>query len=361
MTLETMLTQATAWMAGIHGPARVVIAVVVGAAVWLLVRLTAKALLRAATRVAGNTQTTLDDEFFARAEVPLRLLGPILGIHVGAALFVGSGVGRWATVGEGLILTYLAVSAFELLVIEAWLEQRQGVHVPPLVRQVVIGVIYGAVLLGVVGEVFDLDLTPLLATGSVTTVVVGFALQGPLSNLFAGLVLHVERHPRVGDWLAVDGREGQVLTIGWRTTQLRLFSDDVLVIPNVAITQAQVINHSQPSVVCARNLPVPVPLDLAPDVFTTWVRDVAANIEGILVDPPPKVWLTAIDDHCQRYVVKLWVAEFRRHDDLESEFYQGLWHRFHREGVAFPARFQAIRPVEAAPPGMEGLAPVRRS
>ena len=361
MNLEALFAKASAWVAGVHGAPRVAIAVLVGLAVWLLVRLTAKGLLRAATRVAGNTQTTLDDELLARAEIPVRLLGPIVGIHVGSALFTGSGIGQWATVGEGLVLTYLAVSAFELLVIEAWLEQRQGVIVPPLVRQVVIGVIYGAVLLGVVGEVFDLDLTPLLATGSVTTVVVGLALQGPLSNLFAGLVLHVERHPRVGDWLAVDGREGQVLTIGWRTTQLRLFSDDVLVIPNVAITQAQVINHSQPSPVCARNLPVPVPLDLAPDRFTTWVREVAAGIDGVLVEPPPKVWLTAIDDHCQRYVVKLWVAEFRRHDDLESEFYKGLWYRFEREGVAFPARFQVIRPVDGAPPGMEGMAPVRRS
>lgn len=358
--MNDLLAKISALVLGLGGPVRWMLALGLGLAAWAAVRASARGLLRALTRLVGNTTTTLDDELVARAQLPLRLLGPVVGLHVATSLFPGAGVGRAAILGEGLIVSYLAVSAFELLVLEAWLEQRQGIHVPPLVRQVIIGVVYGAVVLGVVGEVFDLDLTPLLATGSVTTVVLGLALQGPLSNLFAGLVLHVERHPRVGDWLTVDGREGQVLAIGWRTTTLRLFSDDVLVIPNVVLTQAQVVNHHQPAPMCARNLPIPVPLDLAPDVVTSWVREVAAGIDGILTDPPPKVWLTAIDDHCQRYVIKIWVAEFRRHDDLESELYKGLWYRFQREGVAFPARFQAIRSVEGAPPGMEGLAPQRR-
>lgn len=350
------------WIEAPLDPAhRVALAIAAGLLVAVVTWAVARALLRTLNRLADRTRTDLDDELLDRMGLPGRLIGPIVGLHVGAAIARVQGIVGAAEIAEGLLATYIAIASFELLVVERWLQQRQGITVPPLVRQVVIGVVYGCVLLGVAGTVFGIDITPLLATGSVTTVVVGLALQQPLSNLFSGLMLHVEGHPKVGDWLLVDNREGMVLHIGWRTTRLRMFTDDVLVVPNASLANAQVINFSEPTKTTGRNLPVPVPLDIAPDVFLAWVREVSAQVDGMAQEPLPKTWLTAIDDHCQRYVVRIWVSDFRRHDDVESDFLKGLWTRFHREGVAFPTPFQAVRMVsENVPPAFSGLDPVRK-
>ena len=50
----------------------------------------------------------------------------------------------------------------------------------------------------------------LLTTSAVGAVVVGFALQDTLGNLFAGLAIQIEKPFRVGQWVAIGDREGQV-------------------------------------------------------------------------------------------------------------------------------------------------------
>lgn len=341
---------------------RGLVAVLLALVVWATTSALTRWLIALATRLASKTRTSLDDELLGRIRRPASLLGPVLGAHA-FALYVGA---QWVSGGaslvETMVVTYVAVATFEILVLETWLEKQQQLTIPTPVRQLLIGVVYGAVLLGIGGEVLGFDLTPLLATGSVTSLVLGLALQQPLSNLFAGIVLHVERQPRVGDWLMIDNREGEVIEIGWRTTRLRTFSRDVLVVPNNSVLNAQVLNFSQPGPECGRQVPVPVPLDVPPHVFDRWARDALTGIDGIVgvEEPRTKVWLVSVDDHCQRYVVRFWAAEFRIHDDCESEFLKRLWYTFQAHGLSFPAPMRAVRLVGDAPaPAMSGLLAAR--
>ena len=341
----------------LHAIPKPVVAVLGGLCGWALASLLSRLLLRVGSSIAKRTSTDLDDTLLARVRTPLSIVAPFVGVHVFAHTMGLPWALSAAQVVEILALTYVGVTAFEILVVESWLERRQGMHVPDPIRQLVIGVIYGAVLLGISSEMLGFDLTPLVATGSVTSLVLGFALQQPLSNLFAGIVLHAERHPRKGDWLLVDGREGELLEIGWRSTRLRTFSQDILVVPNNALLGAQVMNFSEPAPVTGRQVPVPVPLDVPPHVFDRLAREVLETIEG--VEGPwegrTKCWLVAIDDHCQRYVVRFWAQQFRIHDDCESELLKRLWYKFAEHGIQFPSPFQAVRVLEAAPPAMASL------
>lgn len=334
--------------------ARLVMGVGLGLVAWGATALLVRLLLRSADALARSTTTQLDDDLLARIQRPTSLVAPIVGVHT-VAWFLGvASISRASSLVETLLFTYVVVATFEILVLETWLERRQGLHVPGPVRQLIIGVAYGAVLLGIGSDVLGFDLTPLVATGSVTSLVLGLALQQPLSNLFAGIVLHVERHPNVGDWLMVGEQEGQVIEIGWRSTRLRTFSEDVLVVPNAALLTANVMNFAQPTPVCGRKVPVPVPLDVPPHVFDRWIREVLETIDGVVIpwDPKTKSWLVAVDDHCQRYVVRFWAREFRIHDDCESEFLKRLWYKFEEHGVQFPGRFQSVRVLEEVPPAM---------
>lgn len=352
-----------AWTNALRPEGRWLAALLTAVVVTTLVELAVSALLRLGQRAAQRTSTPLDDDLIARLTWPSRWLGPILGIHLATSWFEPNWVAGLCQLGEALLLTYVVVASVEILVLESWLQRRQGVQVPALVRQVVIAVVYGAVVLGIAGEVFELDLTPLLATGSVTTVVVGLALQVPLSNLFAGIVLHMDRHPRPGQWLLLDGREAVVTEIGWRSSRLRTFTNDDLVVPNVTLLNAVLVNYTEPDPLHGRTIEVPTPLDLPPKVFDGWVRDALKTVPGVVLvdDPRTKTWLLRIDDFCLRYGIRFWVEEFRRHDDAESELLKALWYRFHEEGYSFPAPFQAVRVLEQVHPAMAGLDPQRRS
>ncbi|MEQ1503485.1 MAG: mechanosensitive ion channel family protein [Myxococcota bacterium] len=357
MTIDALRDRLFAVSSWLDAAPVLLVAVTAGLAAWATALGLARIGLRAGDQVARRTSTPLDDDLLARIRRPALLLGPVVGVHAFAAVLGLPWATTAASLIETLVLTYVAVTAFEILVVEAWIERRQGLTVPGPVRQLVIGVAYGAVLLGVGSDLLGFDLTPLVATGSVTSLILGLALQQPLSNLFAGIVLHAERHPRVGDWLLIDGREGEVTDIGWRSTRLRTLSDDVLVVPNLALLNAQVINFTTPTPVCGRPVPVPIPFDVPPHVVDRWAREVLETIEGVVGawEPRTKVWLASIDDHCQRYVVRFWVTEFRIHDDCESELLKRLWYKLAEQGVQFPAPYRAIRVLTDPPSAMAAV------
>ncbi len=136
-------------------------------------------------------------------------------------------------------------------------------------------------------ETFDLEPTGVFATSSVVAIVLGFALQQLLTDIFAGVALNMERPFKAGEWLTVDGIQGMVLETNWRSTHLRTRSMDLLIVPNAVIGRAKLFNHSRPQ---ARHLDfVEVTLQYGVDeaAVQAVLKDAALTIGGILSDPAP--------------------------------------------------------------------------
>lgn len=60
-----------------------------------------------------------------------------------------------------------------------------------------------------------LDVTPLLTVGGISGVVLGFAAQGPLANLLAGLQLYISQPFVVGDKVEIKSAFGATIASGW--------------------------------------------------------------------------------------------------------------------------------------------------
>jgi small-conductance mechanosensitive channel len=226
----------------------------------------------------------------------------------------------------------MLVESAETLLVDLVLEDRLGIRVPGLLRQVAIGVVYTGVILGVAGHVSGMDITPLLATTSVASLVLGLALQQPLSNLFAGLILHLDRPFKEDDWILAGTREGQIIELGWRSTRLRMLSGDVLVLPNNTLLGAEIQNFSAPDPTTSRLIDLAVSPTVPPRDLERWVGEAVEGLEGALVDPPPQTWLVRMEPTIHHYQIKLWIADFSRHDPLESELRKRLWYRLRDEG-----------------------------
>lgn len=295
-------------------------------------------------RLSLATQTSLDDALVRRMRAPARVLVALLSLHAYLALR-----GReLPTLHKGVLMvelalaSYLAIEVVETVVIHYWLGERRKVQLPALVRHVVLAILYLVAALSIVGSVTGVDLVPLLATSTVITVVLGLALQDTLGNLFAGLALHSERSFGVGDWILVDGIEGQVVYVGWRSTRLRTFSDDIMILPNSVIAKARVQNFCAPDRKCARYVEMLVSLAAAPEAVERAAQRACAQVAGVLREPAPRLWLLAVTPLFQRYVIKFWIADFERHDPIESEVMTAFFRACQEEGVA-------LSPVTAQP------------
>ena len=106
------------------------------------------------------------------------------------------------------------VNATVALVANPWRGGRAPERFPAIVQDFTV-----VVMFGIIGTVLLRE--QLLTTTAVGAVVLGFALQDTLGNLFAGLAIQVEKPFRVGHWIQIGDREGQVQEITWRATKLR--------------------------------------------------------------------------------------------------------------------------------------------
>lgn len=286
-------------------------------------------------RLSSRTHTSVDDLLLQRMRPPARALVGLWAVH---ALLLLRGVDLSAARGlvvvvELLLVAYLLIEAGETLLFDYWFAERRGTPVPALVRHLILIVLYTAVVLSVLSSVTGLNVVPVLATSTVVTVVLGLALQDTLGNLFSGLSLHFDRPFTIGDWVLVDGLEGQVVSLSWRSTHLRTLTRDIVAVPNSLVSKARVQNFCAPTRLTGRNLEILVELEAAPEAVDRALFRAAATVPGVLSDPPPKTWLVAVLPYAQRYVIRLWVDDFERHDDTESNLMKALWHTLREEGV----------------------------
>jgi len=119
-------------------------------------------------------------------------------------------------------------------------------HARRLFADLASGVIYLVALVGIVETVFRQPMSAVLATSGVLALVLGFALQSTLGDVLSGLAINIDRPFGAGDWIEVaPDIEGEVVEINWRSTRLRTWLGELIVIPNSVVAKSVVTNHSR--------------------------------------------------------------------------------------------------------------------
>ncbi|MFN7455037.1 MAG: mechanosensitive ion channel family protein [Pseudobdellovibrionaceae bacterium] len=149
-------------------------------------------------------------------------------------------------------------------------------------------------------HVFNVQVTPLLATSAAFSLILGLALQDTLGNLFAGIALQIDKVFDIGDWLEIQiGAQritGQVKEISWRATTLIGWTDEIINIPNRVLAGSQISNFSITDQPILRSqsfrLDYQVNSDLAKKVLIESIKDVPE----VRTWPEPLVLITETTD-----------------------------------------------------------------
>ena len=200
-----------------------------------------------------------------------------------------------------------------------------------------------------------LSITPMLAALGVGGLAVALALQEPLANFFAGVFLTLARQIRVGDYVSLDsGQEGYVSDLSWRSTRLRMLSNNLVVVPNSKLAQAVVINYHLPSADLA--VLVEVGVDYSSDlgrvehIVMDVGREIMTGIAGGVADFQPFIRFHTFADSSVNCTVILRAQEFVDQYLIKHEFIKRLHTRFHAEGIIIPFPIRTIVSATAPAP-----------
>ena len=87
-------------------------------------------------------------------------------------------------------------------------------------------------------------LTSILAGAGVIGLAIGLALQGTISNTFAGILLSFRKKVQIGNWVETNGFSGEVIDINLKEFTLKEADNNMVVIPNKMILENPLKNYS---------------------------------------------------------------------------------------------------------------------
>jgi len=198
--------------------------------------------------------------------------------------------------------------------------------------------------------VFELPVSTVFATSSIVAVVLGFALQSTLGDVFGGIALAVERPFQIGDWITIDEKfSGQVVEITWRSTRISTKSKDTIVFPNSVVGRSQLVNHYLPTPLHRIAIMVSVSNLESPVRVTEVLTAAVLSAQGVVDVPPPSVDVRDMTEKSLDYAVKFHIAAFEDRDDVTSDVYKQIWLHLAWAGLAKPFTRQVIEHMPVAP------------
>lgn len=260
----------------------------------------------------------------------LRLLAWALPETTPRALLTAVRVGWMLTFAFGVIRAVVGLG-LKLMRLRA-----QSAAPPKILRDVIDFTLYALAAVPILKTQLSLDLTGLVATSAVLSVVMGLALQETLGNLFAGLSLQLDRPFEVGQFIRIGSHTGRVVYIGWRSIRLATFRNEVITLPNSMVAKELVQNFSQDQEPVGIDVEVRLSLEAPPNQVKGALLEVMREIPQILVQPPPMARTLAYDESGVRYMVRFFLADYGLADAVKEDLHTRLWYRLRRENIEIP-------------------------
>lgn len=121
-------------------------------------------------------------------------------------------------------------------------KERQ--QILPLLKDVLRVVAWCFGILSVLGVVFHVNVAALIAGLGVGGIAIAFAAKDSLENLLASFMVMIDKPFTIGDWIKINGVEGNVEKVGFRSTRIRTFDKTIVSIANRKLIDNNLENFS---------------------------------------------------------------------------------------------------------------------
>jgi hypothetical protein len=208
------------------------------------------------------------------------------------------------------------------------------------------------------------ELRGLLAGSGIAAIVLGFATQDLFGGIISGIALQISKPYKVGDWLHIQDRFAEVMEINWRSTRLRTNDGIYLDIPNYQVARNTIINLHYPTQVHAMRLRVGADYDVPPNRVKDALHRAASSAEGVLQDPPTKVFVMDFADSAVIYEIKFSMGNHRFYNDVCDAIRTNIWYEFKRQQITIPFPIRTLHlqrgPKHIGDPQAEARAILRK-
>ena len=190
----------------------------------------------------------------------------------------------------------------------------------------------------------DKPITSVIAGLGIGGLAVALAAQDTIKNFFGSLVLFVDKPFELGDRIVIDGHDGPVEEVGFRSTKIRTLEGHLVTIPNGELANKTIQNiGKRPHI--RRIVNITITYDTPPEKIEraiAIVKELLENREGMHEDYPPRVYLSDLNaDSLNIMAIYLYhPPNYWDYMTFTERFNKEVLRRYNEEGIdfAFPTQ-----------------------
>ena len=183
-------------------------------------------------------------------------------------------------------------------------------------------------------KLLHINLTALAVVAGALGVGIGLGLQSIAANFLAGLVLLFERPIEVGDVVSLQGAEGTVFQINFRSTTILTGDNIAIIVPNSQLVNGAVTNWSHQGRRVRIHVPVSVAYGSNFKAVTEGLLAAAGATEDVLKDPEPSVQFMSFAETFLNFELLAWIEDPTRHSAIRSRLHFAVEEQLTGRGIA---------------------------
>lgn len=305
-------------------------------------------------RLAKKTKNTVDDLIIDSTRKPLiRFLG-LIGVKIAVNVLPFSET--VLTNFHHIINTLMIIVIIGFLVKISdvflnvwgrhWAEKTESSlddELLPLLHKVTHAVIIILGIFFILGE-WNIDVTGLLAGVGIAGLAIGFAVKDSLSNIFGGISIILDKAIKVGDVVKLDdGKSGTILDVGLRSTKLRTWNNELLIIPNGQLANTTIQNYKKPDLSVRGEVNFGVEYGANTTSVKKVVKDAIKTIKTVIPNStkkPIQVLFLNMGDSALEFKARFWVTDYSDKFAAELEATEKIYKALNKSkiGIPFPTR-----------------------
>lgn len=296
------------------------------------------------TEVVKKTKTKMDDIIVERIEYPLSWTIILLGILISLNAIDYTQIYSQAYIIPVIKTLIVAIVIHTLIKLTDDLLEEWWRETPTTVNEDIIQItsnfikiLFIFIGLIILLAIWGLNIKSLLLSVGIISVILGFALKGTLDNIFSGISLMLEHSFRVGDVIKLETNEvGEVLHIGLRSTKIKTYDNELLVVPNSVLGNMRIINYAKPD----NNLRVVLPVNVIYGSDIEKVKKVLLNavngMKQISLPHMTKVVFVKMNEYSLDFKLLFFIDDYKNKYLAESEALSLVYNALKKNHIEIP-------------------------
>src|SRR3989344_2797237 len=298
-------------------------------------------------KLAKKTATKIDDLIIEHTNRPLSLILLLVGLRLGIIpLGLSEKITNYSELALYALIVLLVARIIIVIVdilIDNWLKKwaektksRIDENLLSIFHRFSKFVFYIIAVL-VVLDGFGVEIGPLLASLGIAGIAIAFALQNTLGNVFGGISLIVDKSIKVGDKVQIDPETiGVVHDIGLRSTQVRTYNNEIVIVPNGKLVESKIVNFAQPDASVRVVAPFSVAYGTNIEKLEKIVLAELKKVEHFIKEPEPFIRFEAMGDFALNFKAFFWIDSYENSGKALSDANALMYKAFSRNKIEIP-------------------------